>query len=262
MRSKAHFRGDPIHPAIVHFPIAFLLGGSAMDLVDVFCPCPAWWPTVSWSLLIGGVLTALAAAVPGFVDFIYTVPPSSSAKRRATRHMLLNLTAVALFAAVWLLRGDPEIRPEPVLVAVEVLGSVLILISGTMGGKLVAKNHIGVDTKYARNGRWSETSVAHPGDVVADAGELAVDQMKLVRMAGKRIVLGRTAEGFVAFDDHCTHRGGSLAGGMMICGTVQCPWHGSQFDVTTGHVKCGPAEKGIGVYRVEEQNGQVRLYLD
>ena len=70
MRSKAHFRGDPIHPAIVHFPIAFLLGGTAMDVVDVFCPCPDWWPTVSYALLIGGVATALLAAVPGFIDYI------------------------------------------------------------------------------------------------------------------------------------------------------------------------------------------------
>ncbi|HEX6695088.1 MAG TPA: DUF2231 domain-containing protein [Longimicrobiales bacterium] len=262
MRSKAHFRGDPIHPAIVHFPIAFLLGGTAMDVVDVFCPCPDWWPAVSWALLIGGVVTALAAAVPGFVDYIYTVPPASSAKRRATRHMLLNLAAVALFAGVWFLRGDPGIRPEPVLVAAEGLGAVLILFSGAMGGKLMAKNHIGVDTKYAYNRRWSETTVARSGDVVASAGELAVDQMKLVRIAGKRVVLGRTESGFVAFDDHCTHRGGSLAGGIMICGTVQCPWHGSQFNVATGAVKCGPAGKAIGVYRVEETGGEVRLFLD
>lgn len=262
MRSKAHFHGEPIHPAIVHFPIAFLLGGTAMDVVDVFCSCPDWWPAVSYAAIIGGVVTALVAAVPGFIDYFFAVPPDSSAKRRATGHMLLNLAAVVLYTGVWFLRGDPGIRPEAVLVSAEGLGGILILFSGVMGGKLMAKNHIGVDTKYAGNGRWSEASVAGSGSVVASADELAVDQMKLVRIAGKRVVLGRTADGFVAFDDHCSHRGGSLAGGVMICGTVQCPWHGSQFDVTTGAVKCGPAEKGIGVYRVEETGGEVRLFLD
>ena len=47
----------------------------------------------------------------------------------------------------------------------------------------------------------------------------------------------------------------------MIGSVVQCPWHGSQFDVKTGEVKCGPAKKTIGTHRVEESNGQVLLGL-
>jgi nitrite reductase/ring-hydroxylating ferredoxin subunit len=83
--------------------------------------------------------------------------------------------------------------------------------------------------------------------------------MKLIRIGDKRIVLGRTEKGYVAFDDHCTHRGGSLAGGSMICGTVQCPWHGSQFDVQTGQTKAGPAKESIKTYPVSESNGKVYL---
>jgi len=78
---------------------------------------------------------------------------------------------------------------------------------------------------------------------------------------GKRIVLARTAKGYAAFSDGCTHKGGSLADGAMICGTVQCPWHGSQFDVSTGAVKAGPAEKGIDVYTVRERDGEIFLEL-
>jgi len=85
--------------------------------------------------------------------------------------------------------------------------------------------------------------------------------MKLLRVGDKRVVLARTETGYVAFDDRCTHRGGSLAGGVMVCGTVQCLWHGSQFDVSTGKVKAGPASKEIAVYRVEEKDGDVRLVL-
>jgi nitrite reductase/ring-hydroxylating ferredoxin subunit len=91
--------------------------------------------------------------------------------------------------------------------------------------------------------------------------ELKVDQMKLLRVGPKRIVLARTEKGYVAFDDRCTHRGGSLAGGVMICGTVQCLWHGSQFDVSTGKVKAGPAKQEIGVYPVKEEGEEVRLIL-
>jgi nitrite reductase/ring-hydroxylating ferredoxin subunit len=81
--------------------------------------------------------------------------------------------------------------------------------------------------------------------------------MKLVHVDGRRIVLARTADGYVAFDDRCTHRGGSLAGGTMICGTVQCPWHGSQFDVASGAVKAGPAEKAIETFRVEKTGDRI-----
>jgi nitrite reductase/ring-hydroxylating ferredoxin subunit len=47
----------------------------------------------------------------------------------------------------------------------------------------------------------------------------------------------------------------------MICGTVQCPWHGSQFDVTTGAVKAGPAERAIASYRVVQQGQSIQLVI-
>ena len=85
--------------------------------------------------------------------------------------------------------------------------------------------------------------------------------MKLIHVKGKRIVIAKTEDAYVAFDDHCTHKGGSLAGGSMICGTVQCPWHGSQFSVIDGEVKAGPARTAIKTYNTEETNGIVYLLL-
>jgi nitrite reductase/ring-hydroxylating ferredoxin subunit len=96
---------------------------------------------------------------------------------------------------------------------------------------------------------------------VAHADELQVNQMKLLRVGGHRIVLAHTDDGYVAFEDRCTHAGGSLAGGVLICGTVQCPWHGSQFDVQTGRVKAGPAERAIKTFGTEERDGEVYLRL-
>jgi nitrite reductase/ring-hydroxylating ferredoxin subunit len=61
----------------------------------------------------------------------------------------------------------------------------------------------------------------------------------------------------VAFDDRCTHKGGSLADGALVCGTVQCPWHGSQFDVASGGVKSGPATQRVRTYEVEERDGRL-----
>ena len=60
-------------------------------------------------------------------------------------------------------------------------------------------------------------------DRIAKSDELKRDQMKLIRLDdGTRIALARNDDGHCAFQDRCTHRGGSLADGVLICGTVQC----------------------------------------
>ena len=262
MRSKASFKGHPIHPALIPFPFAFLTGALVFDAAALFLERPAFW-TTGGHLLVAGVVMGLVAAVPGFVDYLYTVPPKSGGKQRATQHMIVNVSAVFLFVVAWFLRrGSTE--PELTVPALELVAVGLLTAGGWMGGTLVNRNQFGVDHSYAREGRWQEQSIeAKPGTavVVAKAGDLEVDQMKLLRLDGRRIVLARTEQGHVAFDDRCSHVGGSLAGGTMICGTVQCPWHGSQFDVRTGKVKAGPATDGIKTYAVEEAQGEVRLKL-
>jgi uncharacterized membrane protein/nitrite reductase/ring-hydroxylating ferredoxin subunit len=263
MRSKASFKGHPLHPALIPFPFAFLIGALLFDTAGRLADHPAWWVT-GGHLAAAGVVMALVAAIPGVIDFLYTVPPKSTGKRRATRHMVVNLSAVGLVAVAWLVRrGTPE-APSAAVLALEAVGVALLIVGGWMGGVLVNRNQIGVDHRYAGAGQWKEVTVdAQAGRPIAVAtpDELKVNQMKLLRVGDQRIVLGRTEDGYVAFDDHCPHRGGSLAGGVMICGTVQCPWHGSQFDVRTGAVKAGPAEQVIRIYRVEEREREVRLVL-
>jgi uncharacterized membrane protein/nitrite reductase/ring-hydroxylating ferredoxin subunit len=262
MRSTAHFKGEPIHPALVHFPLAFLIGAFFFDLAGVLLDKPGWWAVGAYLSLVG-VIAALLAAVPGFIDYLYTVPPKSSGRTMATRHMVLNLVAVAAFALARYLRGHPDVEPEPILIVLESVGFLLLVVAGKLGAGLIYRLQIGVDTSYAADGRWSErkTGEASGGVVVARAGELELNQMRLVRAGGGRIVLARTESGYVAFDDACTHQGGSLAGGSLICGTVQCPWHGSQFDVKDGAVRAGPAGKPIRTYRVEESDSEIRLLL-
>jgi uncharacterized membrane protein/nitrite reductase/ring-hydroxylating ferredoxin subunit len=262
MRSRASIKGHPIHPALIPFPFAFLFGAVAFDAIGVFLDRPAFWTTGAY-LALAGVGAALVAAIPGFIDYFYTVPPNSSGKTRATKHMLLNLTAVGLFALAWVLRGSAGARPELLQLAMEAAGAGLLTMGGWMGGTLAFRNQIGVDHRYARAGKWNEEHLAaEGGSVVVATGELEIDQMKLVHVNGRRIVLARTADGYVAFDDRCPHRGGSLAGGMMMCGRVQCPWHGSQFDVASGAVKAGPADKGIATYRVVHKGDRIELTID
>ena len=256
------FKGHPIHPALIPFPFAFLTGAFAFDLAGVLLDRSGWW-TTGRLLAIAGVIMGVLAAIPGAIDYFKTVPPHSTGKTRATRHALANLSSVSLFAVSALLR-DPVTGPDTLILALEGIGVALIMSGAWMGGTLIVRNQIGVDHRYAEAGKWNEASVhAEPGKPVAVApvGELEVNQMKLLHVNGQRIVLARTEEGYVAFQDRCTHRGGSLADGALICATVQCPWHGSHFDTRNGQVRGGPAKEGIVVYSVEEKGGQIRLVL-
>lgn len=263
MRSAAHFRGHPIHPMLIPFPFAFLTGAFVFDIAGRVTGQATLWATGGY-LAIVGIVAALLAAVPGFIDYFRTVPPKSSGKRRATTHMLLNLSAVTLFIVATLLRRG-NVAPETPVVALEGLAVAMLFVGGWLGGVLVSRNQISVDHRYARAGQWKEESVRAGSQqpvVVARSDELEVDQMKLLRVDGRRLVLARTKEGYVAFDDRCTHRGGSLAGGVMIGGVVHCLWHGSQFECRSGAVKAGPAEEPVETYRVREREGKIMLTLD
>lgn len=259
MKSKAHIKGHPLHPILVVFPIAFFTGTLVFDILGYITSDFVYWQVGNY-MQLAGIIGAFVAAIPGVVDFLYTVPPKSSAKSRAAKHGLLNTTVLLLFIIAYFSRGD---EASLLVLAIEAIGVVLLVIAGWMGGTLIHRNQIGVNPRYAHAGKWKEAYFKQSAGLVevADLDELKVDQMKLLHFSGKRIVLGRTTNGYVAFDDRCTHKGASLAGGPMICGTVQCPWHGSQFDVETGAVKAGPADQKIAVYKVEERNEKVYVQL-
>ncbi len=263
MRSKANFLKHPLHPLLIVFPAAFTCGALAADLVGWVGHWPSVWATGAY-LSVAAVVTGLIAGVPGFIDYLYVVPPNSSGKSRATKHMLVNVSALAAFAVGWAFRDWQTFYPGPVTILLEAVGVGLICWGGWMGGTLVYRNQIGIDHRYADAGKWQEQEVSgRPGELVpvAKADELKVNQMKLLRAGDRRIVLARSESGYAAFDDRCTHRGGSLAGGVMICGTVACPWHGSQFDAHTGAVKAGPAGDPIRTYSVEQTDGEIKLRI-
>jgi len=236
---------------LIPFPFAFLTGGwgfgvaaAALDNDDL--------KTVSRYLVPAGLVAGLVAAVPGLIDYLITVPPQSSAKERATKHALINVGSLALFALGWLAGRN---RRSAIPLAIQGAGAATLCVGGWMGGTLTTRNQIGVDHRYANAGKWQEEHLEgkDPKTIEEAAHGLDVNQMKLVRIGGTRIAVGRTGKGYVAFQDRCTHKGGPLSDGVLMCGTVQCPWHGSQFDAHTGEVKAGPAERNIETYDVQHR---------
>lgn len=262
MRSRASFKAHPLHPALIPFPFAFLTGAAVFDLTALVWRSDALTLTAA-HLTLAGIATGLLAAVPGVIDYLYTVPPASSGKARATRHGLGNVVALALFGLAFAFR-DADWTATTATVATEVAGLLVLGYAGSLGGTLVTRNLISVDHRYADKGRWQEATLSgRPGDeiVVAKRDDLQDGQMKLLHVGGRRIALARSGERYYAIDDGCTHRGGSLAGGVLVGHTVQCLWHGSQFDVRTGAVTCGPAKAGVRPFAVRVEEGQVLLTI-
>ena len=236
---------------LIPYPFAFLTGAWGFRVAAALSENDDL-KTVSRYLVPAGLAAGLVAAVPGLVDYLGSVPPQSSAKARATKHALFNVGSLALFALSWL--ADRK-RGRVLPLALETAGTATLCVGGWMGGTLAFRNQIGVDHRYANAGKWQEESLdrANGNALESAAHGLAMNQMKLVHAGGKRVVVGRTGKGYVAFQDRCTHKGGPLSDGVLMCGTVQCPWHGSQFDVHTGEVKAGPAAAQIETYDVHEQ---------
>jgi len=256
---------------LVAFPIAFLYGCFVADGIGLIFDRASFFVVGAYASA-AAVVTGLLAGVPGLIDYLAVVPPNSSGSKRATQHMIINVAALALVAIGLFFRDWTTLVPSWTTFVLELAGAALVSWGGWLGGTLVYRNQIGVDHRFAHAGKWHEITIeAAAGQSVAIQGadEMKPGQMWLVHWkstspgepGARRLVLARIDDRFVAFDDHCTHRGGSLADGALICGTVQCPWHGSQFDARGGQVKAGPAEKSIGTYRVEVQNRRVMLTL-
>ena len=236
---------------LIPFPFAFLTGAWGFRVAAAMTGNDDL-KTVARYLAPAGLVAGLVAAVPGLVDYLGSVPPQSSAKERATKHALVNVTSLGLFAAGWLAGRK---RGNAIPIALHSVGTATLCAGAWMGGTLAYRNQIGVDHRYANAGQWQQQDVE--GETAAAVAEAAtgleMNQMKLVKVSGKRIAVGRTGKGYAAFQDRCTHKGGPLSDGVLMCGTVQCPWHGSQFDVHSGEVKAGPAEKNIETYDVTEK---------
>jgi 3-phenylpropionate/trans-cinnamate dioxygenase ferredoxin component len=91
--------------------------------------------------------------------------------------------------------------------------------------------------------------------------ELEYAPMKDVVVDGKDILIAKAGTKIFAIGNTCTHRGCKLSGGRLQGETVQCPCHGSMFNVTTGNVVKGPAKNPEPSYTVTVENDEFSIDL-
>jgi nitrite reductase (NADH) small subunit len=91
------------------------------------------------------------------------------------------------------------------------------------------------------------------------AGEIPAGAIRHVEVNGKALAVANVGGTFHAIDNTCLHRGGPLGDGPLEGKVVTCPWHGWQYDVTTGKVTQNPSV-GVACYPVELRGSDV--YVD
>jgi 3-phenylpropionate/trans-cinnamate dioxygenase ferredoxin subunit len=97
---------------------------------------------------------------------------------------------------------------------------------------------------------------------LAALADLPVDRGTCVIAEGHRIALFRIGETVHAIGDRCTHAEASLSEGEVWDGKVECPRHGSEFDLTTGVPASLPATRPVALYPVEIVDGEVFTLLE
>jgi glycine betaine catabolism B len=94
---------------------------------------------------------------------------------------------------------------------------------------------------------------------VANTDDIQLSNMKEVQLDGEIICLANIEGKYYAIGNICTHEGGPLADGTLEGYEVQCPWHGSKFDVRTGEVKEPPASEPEPTYQVKVDGNNILI---
>ena len=133
--------GHPLHPAMVHFPVAGWTAAVVTDILFVALGAPLWW-TISLWLLVVGTAAALGAMMAGFIDFV-ALPAGGAAQRRALRHLYFMSGAWSIYAIDLLVRLlGASGGPTPLL------GWVGFALSALGFAALFAGTHVGAQLVY------------------------------------------------------------------------------------------------------------------
>lgn len=144
--SKAAIAGHPLHPMMIHFPVAALIGLVATDAAFVLGGDPFWARAGVWLAGVGAV-GGWAASLAGLVDLL-TV---QRVRRLITAwgHALIAVMMLSLASLNWAMRLPDQAFTQVVLpwgLGLSLLTAAFISLAAYLGGRLVYEHAVGVDT--------------------------------------------------------------------------------------------------------------------
>lgn len=145
--SKMSIGGHPIHPMLIHFPVAALIGLIGTDLAYVLTGDAFWARAGIW--LVGvGVIGGWLSGTVGLLDLLLV----KKIRRLVTAwcHAILAVMLLSLATLNWLLRiGQADAAILPWGLYLSLVCGALIALTSLFGGQLVYDHAIGVDYEEA-----------------------------------------------------------------------------------------------------------------
>jgi uncharacterized membrane protein len=133
---------------LIPFPIALWVFSLVADVIYLWGGNPVWRDWIAFYALFAGILGAAAAAVPGLIDWLSL--KDKTVVKIANWHARLNVIALLVFAGSLYLRttsGASMVDGSYTIPFVlSIFGVVLIAISGWLGGEMVFKHGVAVDS--------------------------------------------------------------------------------------------------------------------
>jgi nitrite reductase/ring-hydroxylating ferredoxin subunit len=217
--------GHPLHSATTDIPIGILGMVIVFDVLGQ--------RTAADVSLVVGILFMLASALAGSADYVDT---DGTARVRATVHATVMVVTLVVYLLSLVIRaGNPVDRTFPVLLSV--IGFVLVTAGAWIGGDVVYMLGNMVN-RHAWRGAGTKWLPIEAGG--ADLAALPEATPVKVRLGINNLVLVRQGDTIQALHEVCAHAGGPLSEGTLVEGCIQCPWHGSRFDLATGYARRGP----------------------
>jgi nitrite reductase/ring-hydroxylating ferredoxin subunit/uncharacterized membrane protein len=243
--------GHPLHPALVTLPIGSWTLALGLDLLATLGVVrDRGTARAADTALQAGAASAVVAAAAGMADWQYT---DGRDRRLGLVHGLTNGAALALTLGSLSLRRRGR-RAEGRLASAA--GWACMAIGGYLGGHMVYRRKIGVD-------HADRSPAPREFMPVLPLSELVEDRPRrvAVRDAGQEVavVLVRHRGRVHAMGARCSHMGGPLDQGWVLGGQLVCPWHGSRYDLETGHPASGPSTCPQPRYEVRVRSDMVEL---
>ena len=237
--------GHPLHPVLTDVPLGAWTAALALDAMESISGRRELGAGADAAIAVG-LVGAAGAAVTGLTDWSET---DGRARKVGLLHGLLNVGATVLYTTSLVLRRKQK---RTAGVGFAMLGYAVSSASAYLGGHLVFSEQIGVNHAAARE--MPKEFVP----VLSDA-ELREGELKRADAGGVPVLLVRCEGDVCALAHTCSHLGGPLSEGKLEGDVVQCPWHGSRFNVRDGSVVDGPATFPQPRFETRVREGQIEV---